>query len=418
MTSSKHLYLVFNPDYGKNPHTGDNQVLEFYNRLKNQYLASKEKPFLYWGKIKKTLTNPPLDIKEYQDVIIANEKRNKDTYLFISDFQHFWVAKVTEITNVRPKEEDTLECYKDANVEAWFKIEEIDLLENEPSETSLRISGLSSKDHDSLNPYLGGLRYPVIVTDNLGNEDYFAYHPTINDKLVPTRMLLPNPIIESNSSRMKELITSYVMRETTFNKLPSIVRNEIITAEEIFHANPKGNIHKVALAYLQALEAILNLTLIQSIHSIVENKQRILDQLTTKDRNKGFDKHGKIKPILQSKANHDTNISINDFRKILESGFVENVVSIREHCLYIKKQAFYNFCQKELLPMLKHNPEMNCSLSEYRNHLSHPKDSSLVCPSRSEEVRSLILGVECEGLLSKIINHWVCANPKEERKTA
>ncbi len=346
MNPSKHFYLVYNPEYGRNPLTGDNQVLEFYNRLKNQYLSAKERPFLYWGKVKKTINNPQLDIREFQDIITTNNENNKDTYLFISDFQHFWVARVTEVTDVQPKDEETLEYYRNQTVEAWFKIEEIDLLENESESTLIRISALSSKHHDSLNPYLGGLRYPVIVNDNLESEEYFSYRPTIMDQVVPTRMLLPNPMIDCKSSRMKELITSYAIKESTFNKLPTIVRNEIITAEEIYHANPKGNIHKVALIYLQALEALLNLTLISSIYSLEENKEKIFRHLKGKDLHGGYDKAGNIKKIIQNKSTHEHNVSINDFKRIIEGNFYEEVISVRSHCMNVGNLHSLNFATK------------------------------------------------------------------------
>src|SRR5690606_17725814 len=196
---------------------------------------------------------------------------------------------------------------------------------------------------------------------------------------------------------------SYAIKESTFNKLPTIVRNEIITAEEIYHANPKGNIHKVALIYLQALEALLNLTLISSIYSLEENKEKIFRHLKGKDLHGGYDKEGNIKKLIQSKSTHEHNVSINDFKRIIEGNFYEEVISVRSHCMNVGKSSFFEFCNKELLPLLGDLQELQCSLAEYRNKLSHPNGSALICPKKSELVRNIILGVEQEGLLAKII---------------
>ncbi len=69
--------------------------------------------------------------------------------------------------------------YDGKNVEIWFKISDMDLVSSEYVETGYYLENLYAKNDfcsqelDSINPYLSGLRYPLIVQDRL-SERYFA----------------------------------------------------------------------------------------------------------------------------------------------------------------------------------------------------------------------------------------------------
>lgn len=266
MSKANHLYLVFNPMINK----GGNyktQAHEFYAELKRKGSNfNGDDAFLYWGKLKVN-TDSEDEILKYKEVIANNEKNGEDTHLYISDYHHFWVAKVESVQRNINSPDHTIPFYDNKDVDVWFKITDMDLVSAEFEETLYYLSQLSvdnpyqSQKIDSIHPYLGGLKFPMVVEDNL-NEKYFK-NLFFEDSL---RLSKQNPLIEKSlmldhvSSHMK----SFVLPPQVFSKLSHQVRTELLAVEMSLTGNSTGgeNQHiEVLGSYLRILESVMNETI-------------------------------------------------------------------------------------------------------------------------------------------------------------
>jgi len=111
MKHNLHFFTVFNPLL-KPTEKFLTQAHEFHQLLKQRVEAGDQKAHLYWGKIKKTDKNQALNVEQYKSIVFENKRSHRDTHLFISDFNFFWVAKVEEVTTKRPKPSETLSIYE------------------------------------------------------------------------------------------------------------------------------------------------------------------------------------------------------------------------------------------------------------------------------------------------------------------
>jgi len=261
-----HFYQVFNPmiNEGENYKT---QAHEFYAQLKSSVKNQLfEQSFMYWGKLK---VNGQSDqnVEAYQAIIEKNKLNGLDTHLYITDFHHFWVAKVESVHNEIFNKEKTLSFYDNKQVAMWFKITDMDLISAEFEETLYYLSQLyvNNKYHtdkiDSMSPYIGNLNFPVIVQDH-SNEHYFqSLHQ--EDTLRLTRS---NPLIDHSNhiDRIQSHMKSFVLSPQVFSKLSHNTKKELLNVEiSLAKKNFDDDhlAHATLDSYLRILESVLNETL-------------------------------------------------------------------------------------------------------------------------------------------------------------
>lgn len=361
MKQTFHFFTVFNPLL-KPTENFLTQAHEFHHLLKSKVKSEDHKAHLYWGKIKKTDKNKALCVEDYKNIVLENKRANRDTHLFISDFNFFWVAKVEEVTTKRPKPSETLSIYETEDVEIWFKIKDMDLLCDHPVATKEQIAKLSSGAVKSLNPHLSGLRYPLIV-DDLSSELYFRKYKE------EKRILLDNPLLVQDIIRRSQI--SYTIPRSSFDKLPDIMKQKIIWSEDLF-----ANLHEkdphyqqkmssVAFSYLKILEALLNHSLMKEIELRIDSK-------------KGF-------------------YSLPDMYKVLNR-FIWQGHNVDELMMNTVHDEFWKFCKIDVRNFL----HQNAGISPI-----HSVDSeNSLSTAASLFIRNSMLGVGCKGILNEIIERY------------
>lgn len=409
-----HFYLVFNPLLNENDQH-PTQAHEFYWNFKEK-IEQEETSHFYWGKIRKSPSSTPLKIENYKEVIANNKEAGFDTYLFISDFSNFWVAKVEDACLDITDKQNTLGFYWNETVEIWFKVTDFHLLCT-GRETFERISELcvdnqySEKTIESVNPYLGGLRYPLVVEDRRG-EDYFQ---SLNASGSVLRIKEHNPLLESNGIEevelLKKTVTSYTIPQANFLKLPDIIQKQIVWSEHLY-SQIKWNsemetksLEEVAFSYLRTLEGLLNSTLMHELKDLTQGD--------IKDKRK-------FKLIDMDKESTHQN-----YRDINKRGFkIQNSQSIKEIANAITSRTwedtnldnvfrgtsmdtFWNACRKEVGPALE-SLITSYKIIDFRNGQAHLDAHDPVGLNVEEalSIRNKILGVGCTGLINMIIEDF------------
>lgn len=369
------FYVVFNPLLNGENQSYKTQAHEFFHRLKeNLASGDSSKSHLYWGKLKMSSHEKPLEFERFKKAHEANKAGGFHTHLVISDFHHYWVAKVESVHQEVFDKENTLPFYDGKDVEIWFKISDMDLISSEYVETGYYLEQLfarsefSDQEIESINPYLSGLRYPLIVQDRLA-EPYFV-NSIAGQK---PRALGQNPLIENPGEfgKVANNVQTYVLPPAIYGKLSERVRKKLISVEMKIYKQEGGKEElnkEIVRNYREILEEVLNETFCrfafeEAGRAVFEDKER----LSLKELSEIF-----VNPARVESRNLDL--------------------------LFKPKLGFFRYCRKELLEILQ---ERDFLLSEEEGEVSQ-KEAMLF--------RNIVLGVGCKG----IINSLICLYHEDE----
>jgi hypothetical protein len=393
-----HFYLAFNPLFNED-HTWKTQAHEFHHHLKEKKAKDPE-AHMYWGKIQISEYSEPLNVGNLEQVVKENHEVQLASHLYITDYQHMWVAKVVEVMKEIPDKENTLKFYHDKKVEVWFKITDFDLISNSASET---ISYLNNIHVDNefynykikvMTPFTSGIRFPMIVQDRT-HERFFQSG---------LRLLNDNPLLSSKGEAMQltNLVQSFVIPEENFRRIPEAIRSQIIHAEILLVEAQAGGkkdrvkLEQAILTYLKCLETILNETFVAYLKR--EEGHRIW---ITKD--------GHMAKFMRSALDKDKSslTRLKDTTEIFNLSQIKMLLdtpSFFPHTsldyVFRGKKSFWEYCRLELRSVLK-----NESLIELRNILTTAGDVK----AHDRElllVRNILLGVGGRGVFNNVIEAW------------
>ena len=362
------FYVVFNPLLNGDNQNYKTQAHEFFHRLR-QNLSSGDmaKSHLYWGKLRMSSHEETLDFDSYKRALEANRANGLHTHLFISDFHHFWVARVESVHQEVFDKENTLPFYDGRDVEIWFKISDMDLVSSEYVETGYYLEQLFSRNDfskqeiESINPYLSGLRYPLIVQDRLC-EQYFV---SSQAHQVP-RALSHNPLIEhpQESGRVANNVQTYVLPPAIYGKLSERVKKKLISIEmEIYKKDKKrdGLNKEIVESYLEILEEALNQTFV-SFARQESNGKAFGDVIG--------------------------NVPLPDILAVLENPTL--IQGCNLDFVFSSKLGFLRYCRQELMEAVRDK-----RLLELRDCEPDQREAMLM--------RNIILGVGCKGILNSLV---------------
>ncbi|MCO4755418.1 MAG: hypothetical protein KC478_13125 [Bacteriovoracaceae bacterium] len=381
------FYVVFNPLLNGENQSYKTQAHEFFHKLRDNLNAGDPaKSHFYWGKLKMSKHESPLEYERFKKALEFNQQRGYHTHLFISDFHHFWVAKVESVHQEVYDKENTLPFYDGKDVEIWFKVTDMDLVSSEYVETGYYLEQLFARNEfinqeiDSINPYLSGLRYPLIVQDRL-NEHYFM-HSLESQK---PRALSMNPLIESpkESGKVANNVQTYVLPPAIYGKLSEWVKKKLIAIEmEIYkNDNSREDLNRnIVQSYGEILEGVLNDTFIKYLREEVvaeiylDEKGSILREMA---------------PGAKLIRNTDVVVPLADILNVLNNPAW--LKSCNLDFVFQGKASFFKFCRTELMELMAE------------------KDYFKLCEQQSPEqkeammMRNIILGVGCKGVINSMI---------------
>jgi hypothetical protein len=378
-----HLYLVFNPMINENS-MYPSQAHEFYQQLKTKALElDTSKSFMYWGKIK--VDNSVDDNFElYKQVISTNKSHGEHTHLYITDYHHFWVAKVESVHETIFMEEHTLSFYDNKDVSMWFKITDMDLLSSDFEETSCYLKQLfidndfNESKIESLSPYTGNLKFPVILQDH-SSEKYFK---NIHSEDI-LRVLQKNPLITNpkSSGSLRDSMQSFVLPPEVFAKLSSLSKKELLEVELLLSQSNKSEsnlFNKVMNSYIRILESTLNDTLGNLIRFEYSEELYVDQHGTCLSQNK-FEGSVLLK-------NYDGLLALNAFKQFagLHNDFDQG---------HPKLEAFI---QSKLIQFIDKN-----ELISLRESFQKERDIN-ISKEHALMVRNSILGVGCKGIINSL----------------
>lgn len=316
----------------------------------------------------------PLDFDRFKQAHEFNQARGLHTHLVISDFHHYWVAKIESVHQEVFDKENTLPFYDGKEVEIWFKVSDMDLISSEYVETGYYLEQLYARNDfndqeiESVNPYLSGLRYPLIVQDRLA-EQYFL-NSASNQK---PRAVSDNPLIENpnESGKVANNVQTYVLPPAIYGKLSERVKKKLISIEMQIYKRDKareGLNEDIFSSYLEILEQTLNDTFVKFVREETSGKVFAGDG-------------GKV--------------PLSEIIQILENPALVDGCNI--DILFKPKIGFLKYCRRELLEAVQDKGLLRVADCEVGQ-----KEAMLM--------RNIILGVGCKG----IVNSLICLYHEDE----
>ncbi len=392
MSSAKHFYLTFNPHLNSGYEKEYTQAHEFFDLL--QGLVKKNKnSSAYWGKIIGADRKSNLDLQKFESVIAENNANELSTHLYITDFKNIWATKVVSVKNSITKKNNCLPFYEGKNVEIWFEISDMILLEYNHDETASKLSELYI-DNDfndivinGLSPFTTKISYPAIIQD-IACEQYFDEFDTSE---ISHLILRPHSAIYSNAlDNVLRCLHTYVFSEQMYAKIPHAAKLEIEAAELDMLEHRHHNLRGIAFNYLKALEIIMNDLVIHHLKRLGMGEDFFVDPETSPPRLYTQQEKDYYIPIKR----HQKNFSINQIIYFVERCVNSNHISFKK--AFSDHKQFINFVKKDLGNFLKENQFVNI-----RGILAH-NNSSLVTIEDATAIRNIVLGVGCKGLICKL----------------
>lgn len=395
-----HFYLVFNP-FMENDNPDTTQAHDFYNALKDK-VSRDPMASMFWGKLKSASRKGEIEFEKFKGALEFNIANKQSTHLYISDYEHLWVAKVKSVTTDAPKKTETLEFYSEKECEIWFEITDMDLLDNGHKEAAKSLSHFYIENSDfmipevgeieTINPYLSKLRFPLIVQDK-EQEEYFDNLAT---EIEPSTHLVlkSNPlIINKGSARVIDSLISYCFPKKVFDAIPHGARESLVTAE--LNILDYQNFAGTAFNYLKSLEVILNHLIKKQIHLLKKENEFFVDEGRMSIYT--FNKDNSLTPLVD----FHKSISIKNLIYFFEINSSKNDELFTR--VFKEKAEFVKFVKDGFKKELEKN-----QLVEIRNILAHD-DSALLDHKDAMKVRKLVLGVGCSGLINELYRAY---NPK------
>ena len=399
-----HFYVAFNPLFNGDRRSYKTQAHEFHHILQDKV---KETPdsHLYWGKIQVSQYSEPLLFENYQKTLQHNADLGHDTHLFITDYQHLWVGKVTEVLQELSDPENTLQFYNGKNVEIWFKVTDFHLICSQASQTLVHLQDMfvDSEFYNyklkELTPFTSGIRFPMIIQDK-SDVHYFKNIPQ-------ARVLQPNPLIVDNTSSLEfgSFLQSFVIPESNFKKLPEVVKLKIFNAEILLLESQSGQttdrkkLERSIMTYLSCLELLLNETFVAHLRKEEGHRIYVFDEDHPKFLRSPLDKD---KRMLQRLRDFKEVFNLSQIKMLLDTPTFFNHTTL--DYVFRNKKHFWEYCRLELRSTLK-----NESLVELRNQLMSGEpvkalDRELML------VRNILLGVGGRGIFNQIIETYCLVN--------
>jgi hypothetical protein len=385
-----HFYLTFNPSKNSYSDPEYTQAHEFYDYLKKKVQENLHS-YAYWGKIISKDRLKSINIEHMKKVIETNKNEGHSTHLFISDFKNLWVGKVEEVKENIGNDFQTLNFYKDKNVEVWFKISDFTLIEGTYEGTAKRLSHFFIDNEfmnlkiDELSPFTSGISYPAYIQD-LSSEMYF-------DEKEGGPLILEHSELLMNSGlgRVAKILQTYAFPEEMYNLIPHSARIEIEAAELDLLESRTHNYAKVAFSYIKALEIIVNQLVIGHMKKNNCGDEFYVkpDVMPPKLYLNPSDDVGLI-PIGRFNKNYSMNQLIFFVQRIVKANRINFTRAFKDH------KKFIDFLCNDFGKILEENRIM-----DIRGVLAH-SDSQSISVKETLAVRNLILGVGCKGLIHEV----------------
>lgn len=392
------FYLVFNPFF-ENDNPQLTQAHEFHANLK-QVIEKNKSGHLYWGKIKSKSNNRDIEFEKFQDALKKNQDNQKDTHLFISDYKYLWAAKVTDITQDTPPISETLSFYEGKDVEIWFKIEDMTIIENTHGETSARIADFfigqelavnDFRNCESMNPYLSNIRYPLIIQDK--RQEFFF--KGLGSEIEPTthKVLKYNPMISNmGTQRISNCLTSFCFPRKVLEALPQAAKEAILSAEMDILDNRFNNVNEIAFSYLRSLESIINHLFKKQILKAKMGSEIFVDP------KKGFiysyHKSGDLIPI----EDYTSSFSIPKILNYITHAIKKDDLIFKKS--FKDKSEFITYLTGPFSKLLETH-----KFTDIRNMLAHPSGKTLTHED-ALAIRANILGVGRQGVINSLYQSY------------
>ncbi len=406
-----HFYLIFDP-YFQN---------EQYKKISDEYSQAhafadllkeklKEDPnaSLYWGKLSMSKKKKELPEQFLKDIVLTNDNKGCPTYLYISDFINFWVAKVeaVEFGDDQKFYSNSLPFYSSCGhkTEVWFKISDIDLLSKISNETHQYIKQLHCvKDGSEITPFLSNLRYPLQVHDSdlLGMTHFDGVSPKVND------ISFENKTFEQ---KIKNIITRYSIPKEDFQLLDHSVQNLIINTEMDFYDDRFHNWPNLYFNYYKALELQLNHVVLGYLKEEFSDSDIMIRAKSEKSKgrfychsSKKIERGENLIPVKEFHGNFSICEIINDLFK----GNNKLSMQMANHQIFSKSDNISQFVSKKLSTFLNRYDFINV-----RNIITHKDiDKEKIHEDEFFNIRKEILGLGQESLLIKLCKSSPLYNP-------
>jgi hypothetical protein len=291
MRPPQHLVTVWNPRYAADAMEAHLRLLLEWDARAERKLCGPDDVYVWWGKVRSNQRQQAMPhLPEILDLarVAADAGDEHETHLYLTDFQSLYVADVTAIVTVDPRDTDAAHvpsyyATQQLNCDCWFEISDIRLLVREDlvgvAEELAKLRNARYADRP-VSLYGGMVDLPLLVT----RPDGRRYFDERDRKLFADDQLWARHDVEQGGVGALEA----TLRDDHFGAdawaaLDPGVRRFIAMAERTMRdhrRDPAADLASVVVGYGKAVELQTN----QILHVAVRDAPDVARRVKLEDR--------------------------------------------------------------------------------------------------------------------------------------
>jgi hypothetical protein len=374
---TRHLVAVWNPAYAD---AMDETIQLLLARAREHGDGKREADdvFVWWGKIKSTNRQKPLE--HLKDILaidgsLGPDDSEEEVHLYLTDYRSLYVGHVGEITadDVRAEDDGGVPSFYTKNnhhCDCWFRLFDIRRLVADDTlgviEELKKLSNTAYNDRP-VSLYGGMVDLPLIVTRQ---DDAHFFGDDDRASLTDGQYWVEFDAQRSGVGQMERELRDNLLGESTWSALDPAARTFIATAETVFrsHRNdPAFDFSPIVIDLAKAFEVQANAVLRRALSSVAPKDRTCVVDGTSRDVARGH-----MIPLGQLARLLAEEESLN---KRLKASLVNG-----------------DWFTAQLPPILK-------DLSERRNPAAH---SSRISAAQASEIRNRLLGIGSQGVIVEL----------------
>jgi hypothetical protein len=265
MTAPRHLLTVWNPSYATDPLDEHVRILlDWANRYTGGD-ADYEDIYVWWSKLR-SANREAAKLPHYDEIMSIQQQIEDgiETHLYLTDYRSLYVAHLEDIIaeNVLDdaEEEHMPAYYRPQRADLWFRI--VDIRRIVSNDTVVVIEELkqlgNTRYHDRpVSLYGGMVELPLIVTRNDGKQ-WFPQAPSLTDGKL---WVQHDADLRGQTAAMARELRENLLGPAVWSALDPATRTFLASADAVYRQrrdDPGFDFSAPAIEYSKAVEAELN----------------------------------------------------------------------------------------------------------------------------------------------------------------
>lgn len=376
----RHLLTVWNPSYATDPLDEHLRILLHWAEQYRTGECGYEDVYVWWAKLRSPNRDAPT-LPHHAEIMALQEQieRGTETQLYLTDYRSLYVAHMEDVLDANVLEDDEAEhmpaYYLTQRADLWFRIVDIRrVVSNDTVAVIEELKRLANTRYHGrpVSLYGGMVELPLIVTREDGRQ-WFPQATSLTDGLLWAQH---DADLRGETDRMARELRDNLIGAAAWAALDPATRTFLASADAVYRQrrdDPNFDFAGAAIQYAKAVEAELNSLIFPPVRTLLARAPHP-------------ERHARV---------DGRSIDLGD---VVPHQSLGTLLTLLQHDDTLKRALKIAFPHdwKWLIGQLPSQLEPIVAL---RNPGAH---SERLSRGETAEVRGMVLGIGCEGLMVQV----------------